>query len=113
MMLTEIMPTVVRTSGFSLAYSLAAALFGGSTPAICTYLIHITGNKAMSGVWMSAAQRHAGRHSAAMWLLVPAGCSEAKFLSPHACVSSALLERRGARSIGCPCAKRCKNRKWE
>ena len=54
-MLTEMMPTEVRTSGFSLAYSLAAALFGGSTPAICTYLIHITGNKAMPGVWMSAA----------------------------------------------------------
>jgi len=30
-------------------------LFGGNTPAICTYLIHITGNKAMPGVWMSAA----------------------------------------------------------
>jgi hypothetical protein len=54
-MLTEIMPMEVRTSGFSLAYSLAAALFGGSTPAICTYLIHITDNKAMPGVWMSAA----------------------------------------------------------
>jgi MFS family permease len=53
-MLTEIMPPEVRTSGFSLAYSLAA-VFGGSTPAICTYLIHITGNKAMPGVWMSAA----------------------------------------------------------
>jgi metabolite-proton symporter len=54
-MLTEIMPMEVRTSGFSLAYSLAAAFFGGSTPAICTYLIHITDNKAMPGVWMSAA----------------------------------------------------------
>jgi MFS family permease len=38
-MLTEIMPMEVRTSGFSLACSLATALFGGSTPAICTYLI--------------------------------------------------------------------------
>jgi len=37
----------VRTSGFSLAYSLATALFGGFTPAICTYLIHVTGNPAM------------------------------------------------------------------
>jgi hypothetical protein len=54
-MLTEIMPVEVRTTGFSLAYSLATALFGGSTPAICTYLIHITNNKAMPGVWMSAA----------------------------------------------------------
>jgi MFS family permease len=54
-MLTEIMPMDVRTTGFSLAYSLATALFGGNTPAICTYLIHITGNKAMPAVWMSAA----------------------------------------------------------
>ena len=54
-MLTEIMPVEVRTTGFSLAYSLATALFGGNTPAICTYLIHITNNKAMPGVWMSAA----------------------------------------------------------
>jgi metabolite-proton symporter len=54
-MLTEIMPLEVRTAGFSLAYSLATALFGGFTPAICTYLIHVTGNRAMPGVWVSCA----------------------------------------------------------
>ena len=53
--LTEIMPVEVRTSGFSLAYSLATALLGGFTPALCTYLIHITGNQAMPGLWMSFA----------------------------------------------------------
>jgi MFS family permease len=53
--LTEIMPAEVRTSGFSLAYSLATAIFGGFTPAICTYLIHVTGNRAMPGIWMSLA----------------------------------------------------------
>jgi len=53
--LTEIMPPAVRTSGFSLAYSLATAVFGGFTPAICTYLIHVTGNRAMPGVWLSFA----------------------------------------------------------
>jgi metabolite-proton symporter len=53
--LTEIMPIDVRTSGFSLAYSLATALMGGFTPAISTYLIHITGNRAMPGLWMSFA----------------------------------------------------------
>jgi hypothetical protein len=53
--LTEIMPVEVRTSGFSLAYSLATAIFGGFTPAICTYLIHITGNRAIPGVWLSFA----------------------------------------------------------
>jgi MFS family permease len=53
--LTEIMPVEVRTSGFSLAYSLATAVFGGFTPAICTYLIHVTGNRAVPGVWLSFA----------------------------------------------------------
>jgi metabolite-proton symporter len=53
--LTEIMPEHVRTSGFSVAYSIATALFGGFTPAVCTYLIHATGNRAMPGVWLSAA----------------------------------------------------------
>ncbi|HEY3739850.1 MAG TPA: MFS transporter [Bryobacteraceae bacterium] len=53
--LTELMPVDVRASGFSLAYSLATALFGGFTPAICTYLIQRTGNRAMPGVWLSFA----------------------------------------------------------
>jgi len=45
----------VRTAGFSLAYSLATALFGGFTPAISTYLIHATGNKAAPGLWLMFA----------------------------------------------------------
>jgi MFS family permease len=53
--LTEIMPMDVRTSGFSLAYSLATAIFGGFTPAINTYLIHRTGNRAVPGLWLSLA----------------------------------------------------------
>jgi metabolite-proton symporter len=53
--LTEIMPIDVRTSGFSLAYSLATAVFGGFTPAISTYLIHLTGNRAVPGLWLSLA----------------------------------------------------------
>ena len=53
--LTEIMPPAVRSTGFSLAYSLATAIFGGYTPAICTYLIHVTSNKAMPGVWLCVA----------------------------------------------------------
>ena len=53
--LTEIMPPDVKTSGFSLAYSLATALFGGFTPAICTWLIETTGNKAIPGAWLSFA----------------------------------------------------------
>ena len=53
--LTEIMPAHVRTTGFSLAYSLATAIFGGFTPAISTWLIQTTGNRAIPGVWLSFA----------------------------------------------------------
>jgi MFS family permease len=53
--LTEIMPTDVRTAGFSLVHSGATAIFGGFTPAISTYLIHATGNRAIPGLWLSFA----------------------------------------------------------
>ena len=53
--LTEIMPVEVRVAGFSLAYSLATALFGGFTPAMSTALIEVTGDKAAPGLWMSFA----------------------------------------------------------
>ncbi len=50
--LTEVMPAHVRTTGFSLAYSLATALFGGFTPAVSTWLIEQTGDKAAPGYWL-------------------------------------------------------------
>ncbi|AJG22926.1 MFS transporter [Cupriavidus basilensis] len=53
--LTEVMPVEVRVAGFSLAYSLATAVFGGFTPAVSTYLIEVTGDKAAPGYWMSFA----------------------------------------------------------
>jgi MFS family permease len=53
--LTEIMPADVRTTGFSLVHSSATAIFGGFTPAIATYLIHATGNRAIPGLWLSFA----------------------------------------------------------
>jgi MFS family permease len=53
--LTEMMPVDVRTAGFSLAYSLATAMFGGFTPAISTYLIQLSGNRAIPGAWLSFA----------------------------------------------------------
>jgi MFS transporter, MHS family, citrate/tricarballylate:H+ symporter len=53
--LTEIVPVHVRTAGFSVAYSLATALFGGFTPAISTYLIHLTDNRAVAGLWLMFA----------------------------------------------------------
>jgi MHS family citrate/tricarballylate:H+ symporter-like MFS transporter len=53
--LTEVMPVNVRVVGFSLSFSLATAVFGGFTPAISTYLIDLTANKAAPGLWMSFA----------------------------------------------------------
>lgn len=53
--LTEIMPAEVRVAGFSLAYCLATAVFGGFTPVISTALIEYTGDKASPGYWMSFA----------------------------------------------------------
>jgi MFS family permease len=53
--LAEVMPAEVRASGFSIAFSLATAIFGGFTPAICTWLIHETGNRAVPGLWLSSA----------------------------------------------------------
>jgi MHS family citrate/tricarballylate:H+ symporter-like MFS transporter len=52
--LTELIPATVRTSGFSLAYSLATTL-GGSSLFISTWLIANTGDKAAPGYWMSFA----------------------------------------------------------
>ena len=53
--LTEVMPAAVRTAGFSLAYSLATALFGGNTPAVSTWLIHALDDRAAPGWWLSFA----------------------------------------------------------
>ncbi|HGM5580156.1 TPA: MFS transporter [Pseudomonas putida] len=53
--LTEIMPTEVRVAGFSLAYSLATAVFGGFTPAVSTWLIHDTSDKAAPAYWLMFA----------------------------------------------------------
>jgi len=53
--LTEVMPVQVRVAGFSLAYSLATAVFGGMTPVISTYLIERTGDKAAPAYWLSIA----------------------------------------------------------
>lgn len=53
--LTEIMPVEVKVAGFSLAYSLATALFGGFTPVMSTWLIHETGDKAAPAYWVAFA----------------------------------------------------------
>jgi len=53
--LTEIVPAHVRTTCFSLAYALAAALFGTFTPLASTWLIDQTGDKASPGFWLMFA----------------------------------------------------------
>jgi len=68
--LTEVVPAHVRASCFALAYSLATALFGTSTPIVSKLLI-----------------RHFGDSAPALWLCAAALCSIAGAL---------LLYRRGA-----------------
>ena len=53
--LVEIVPAHVRTTCFSLAFALAAALFGTSTPFVSTKLIEMTGDKASPGFWLMFA----------------------------------------------------------
>jgi MHS family citrate/tricarballylate:H+ symporter-like MFS transporter len=53
--LVEIVPAHVRTTCFSLAFSLAAALFGTFTPFASTWLIQHTGDKASPGYWLMFA----------------------------------------------------------
>ncbi|MDE2435208.1 MAG: MFS transporter [Sphingomonadales bacterium] len=54
-LLTEFVPPNIRTAAFSLAYSLATALFGGFTPLVSTALIAHTGNKAAPALWLCLA----------------------------------------------------------
>jgi MHS family citrate/tricarballylate:H+ symporter-like MFS transporter len=53
--LSELVPPHVRATCFSLAFSLAAALFGTATPLVSTSLISLTGDKAAPGYWLMFA----------------------------------------------------------
>jgi MHS family citrate/tricarballylate:H+ symporter-like MFS transporter len=53
--LVEVVPAHVRTTCFSLAFALAAALFGTFTPFAATWLIKETGDKASPAFWLMAA----------------------------------------------------------
>ena len=53
--LVEIVPKHVRTTCFSLAFALAAGLFGTFTPLASTWLIDHTGDKASPGYWLMCA----------------------------------------------------------
>jgi MFS transporter, MHS family, citrate/tricarballylate:H+ symporter len=53
--LVEVVPAHVRTTCFSLAFALAAGLFGTFTPFAATWLIDHTGNRASPGFWLMVA----------------------------------------------------------
>src|SRR6202012_5901739 len=53
--LVEIVPAHVRTTCFSMAFALAAGLFGTFTPFASTLLIDHTGDKASPGYWLMCA----------------------------------------------------------
>jgi MFS transporter, MHS family, citrate/tricarballylate:H+ symporter len=53
--LVEVVPSHVRTTCFSLAFALAAGLFGTFTPYASTWLIDHTGDKASPGFWLMCA----------------------------------------------------------
>jgi MHS family citrate/tricarballylate:H+ symporter-like MFS transporter len=53
--LSEVVPPHVRASGFSLAYSLATALFGTFTPLASTFLIKASDDRAAPGYWLMFA----------------------------------------------------------
>src|SRR5208282_1405016 len=53
--LAEVMPPQVRVVGFSLAFSLATAVFGGMTPVLSTFLIKLTDDRAAPAYWLSLA----------------------------------------------------------
>ncbi|MEH3148672.1 MAG: MFS transporter [Methylobacterium frigidaeris] len=53
--LSEVVPPQVRATCFSLAFSLAAALFGTATPLVSTWLINQTGDRAAPSYWLMLA----------------------------------------------------------
>ena len=54
-LLAELMPAKVRSSGYAIVISLANGIFGTFTPAIATFLIAMSGNRASPALWLSAA----------------------------------------------------------
>lgn len=49
-LMTEMFPTRVRYTGLSISYNLSMAIFGGTTPLVCTWLVKASGGN----VWMPA-----------------------------------------------------------
>ncbi len=53
-MLVELFPTSVRFSGMAIAYNLAAAIFGGTAPLICEWLIGASGGNVAIAYYVMA-----------------------------------------------------------
>ncbi|WP_321796877.1 tricarballylate/proton symporter TcuC [Caballeronia sp. J97] len=51
--MVELVPPNARTSGYAFAQAVAAAVLGGFTPAILTWLTHAFHSSAMVGVWLA------------------------------------------------------------
>ena len=49
-LMSEMLPTRVRCTGLSVSYNVSMALFGGTTPLVCTWLVKVSGGN----VWMPA-----------------------------------------------------------
>jgi len=53
-LLVEMFPTSVRFSGMAIAYNLSAAIFGGTAPMLCEWLINYTGENSSVGYYVMA-----------------------------------------------------------
>jgi MFS family permease len=49
----ELLPKMVRATGLSIAYALGVSIFGGSTQAVITWLIHVTGDPTSPGWYVA------------------------------------------------------------
>jgi MFS family permease len=49
----ELLPKAVRATGLSIAYALGVSIFGGSTQAVITWLIHVTGDPTSPGWYVA------------------------------------------------------------
>ncbi|HEV2703847.1 MAG TPA: MFS transporter [Steroidobacteraceae bacterium] len=53
--LAESLPQAIRGAGFGITYSLAIAIFGGTTQLVVTWLLHVTGNPVAPAWYLTGA----------------------------------------------------------
>ena len=70
-LIAEVMPPKVRSSGYAVILSVANGIFGSFTPAIATFLIEATGNRASPALWLSAAAAVSLAAALSLWRIVP------------------------------------------